>query len=686
VSAPPVAPIAKRIARALELHGERLDDPYHWLRERDDPAVRAHLEAENAYAEAVTARLAPLREELGRELRARLAEDDRSAPYRKGAWLYSSRTERGKQHRIYVRHRDPAGPDQVLLDLNELAGAGRYIALGDFEVSDDGRLLAYTVDRRGFREYTLEVLDLETGALLPERIERVTSVAWAADAAGARTLLYATEDAAKRPWRVRRHELGSEPSGAGDPLVFDEPDERFRVGVERTRSGALLVITSASHTASEVRLLDAARPEDLPRLVEPRVPDHEYYVDDAGDRLVVRSNRAGRNFALYEAPLASPGAGSWRELLAHDPDTMLERVDAFAAHLVVTERHLGLPRFRILPTRPGAASEERSVAFPEPAYDAAPGPNAEFRAASFRYTYQSMTTPPSAFDVDFATAASFLVKRDPVPGYDPALYVTERRFARAADGTRIPISLVRRRDTPLPAPTLLKGYGAYGISYPAAFDRNAVSLLNRGLVVAIAHVRGGGDLGQGWHDAGRMAAKTNTFTDFVAVAEELLARGVAAPGRLALLGGSAGGLLVGAVLNARPDLFAAAIALVPFVDVVGTMSDASLPLTVGEYEEWGNPAIEEQYRWMRAYSPYHNLAAREYPAILVRTSFWDSQVMYWEPAKYVARLRTLKRDRRPLLLVTNLDAGGHGGFAGRYDRLRDTAFDFAFLLDALGLA
>ncbi len=678
-------PRAEVRPHTLELHGERLDDPYSWLRERENPEVKAYLEAENAYAESMTERLVPLREQLYGELAARVAEEDSSAPYGKGDWLYFSRTERGKQHRIYCRKRADDLPEQVLLDLNQQLGDGRYIALGDYEISDDGRLLAFTLDRRGFREYTLQVLDTATGELLGDAIERVTSVAWAADG---ESLFYATEDATKRPWRVHRHRLGDL---GEDQLFFEEKDERFRVSVERTRSGALILLTSASHTASEVRLIDARAPASPPRLMEPRATDHEYYVEDASDRLIVRSNRAGRNFSLYEVFRETPASENWREVLAHDPETMLERVDAFAGRLVITERHGGLPRFRIVERASGRAS---FVDFPEPTYDAAPGPNQQFETASFRYTYQSMTTPPSVFDYGFVARTSSLIKREPVPGFDPELYVTERFEAVAADGARIPISLVRRRDlalAALPAPTLLKGYGAYGISYPAAFDRNAVSLLDRGCVVAIAHVRGGGDLGQPWHDAGRMAAKANTFTDFVAVAEALLGQrsessAITAPGKLAIVGGSAGGLLMGAVTNARPELFAAVVSYVPFVDVIRTMSDAALPLTVGEYEEWGNPALAEQYRWIRAYSPYDNLEPKAYPAMLVRTSFWDSQVMYWEPAKYVARLRTLKRDANPLLLVTNLDAGGHGGFAGRYDRLRDTAFDYAFLLDALGVA
>ena len=660
-----------------ELHGERFEDPWFWLRERDDPEVRAYLEAENAYAEAWLAPHAELRELLYRELVGRLKEDDASAPYPKGGWLYYSRTEAGRQHRIHCRKRGEKAPEQVLLDLNERARGEKFIELGGFEVSDDGLRLACLLDTSGFREYTLYVEEIGSRELLAEPVPKVTSVAWAADGA---TLLYTVEDEAKRSYRVHRRRLGE----SGDALVYEEADERFKVLVERSRSGDWLFLVSASHTASEVRLLEAASPTGEPRVVEPRSADHEYDLDHEGDRFFVRSNAAGRNFALFEAPVGAPERASWRLVRPHDPDAMLERIDAFAGHLVLTERARALPRFRVLDL---AAPTESVIEMPEAVYAASPGPNEEFAADRFRFGYQSMTTPASVFDYSFAQRRSTLVKRDEVPGFDPSLYVAERIEATAADGARVPISLVRQRDLARdrPAPMLLRGYGAYGIPYPIGFDANAVSLLDRGFVVAIAHVRGGGDLGKPWHDQGRMAAKSNTFTDFVAAAEELVRRGVTTSDRLAIAGGSAGGLLMGAVANLRPDLFAAVLSYVPFVDVVNTMSDAALPLTVGEYEEWGNPLDAEQHAWIRAYSPYDNLEAKAYPAMLVRTSFWDSQVMYWEPAKYVARLRTLKTDAQPLLFVTNLDAGGHGGFAGRYDRLRDVAFDYAFLLTVLAI-
>jgi len=674
---PLVPPRAPRRAHVRELHGERFEDPWFWLRERNDPEVRAYLEAENAYAAAWMEPTTGLRERLYEEMVGRILEDDSSCPYPKGDWLYYSRTAAGRQHRIHCRRSRHGGDEeQILLDLNELGRGLGYIALGELEISDDGRRMAYTLDTTGFREHTLHVVEIESGEPLLAPVERVGSVAWAADG---ETLLYALEDAAKRPHLVVRRSLA-----AGEPeVVLREEDERFRVGVQRTRSGDLLVLTAASHTTSELRLLSAAHPAGEPRLVAAREPDHEYDLDHAGGTLFVRSNSTGRNFALFTAPLAAPERSGWRPLVPHDPAVMIERVDAFASHLVLAERAGGLPRFRVLDHRGGA---ERFVEFPEPAYTASPGPNEEFASDAFRYAYQSMTTPPSVCDYRFAEGDSVLRKRDEVPGYEPSLYVSERLEATAADGTALPISLVRGRRTAAAgaAPTLLRGYGSYGISYPAAFDPNAVSLLDRGFALAIAHVRGGGELGESWHDAGKMALKTNTFDDFVACAEELVRRGVTARDRLAIAGGSAGGLLVGAVVNRRPELVAAALSYVPFVDVLNTMSDPTLPLTVGEYEEWGNPAIEEQYRWIRAYSPYDNLEAKAYPAMLVRTSFWDSQVMYWEPAKYVARLRSLKIDDRPLLFRTNMDAGGHGGFAGRYDRARDTAFDFAFLLTRFG--
>lgn len=671
-------PEARRVAHVRELHGDRFEDPWFWLRERDDPAVVAHLDAENAWAESVMAPTRALRDELYAELVARVKEEDESVPYPRGGWRYFWRIGRGQQHKAYLRRRGEEGPEQVLVDLNELGRDLKYVALGDLEVSDDGSTLAVTLDRVGFREYTLEIEDLDDRRKLDAPIPKVTSVAWAGDG---RSIFYTVEDAAKRSYRALVHRLGTPVES--DEVVYEERDERFRVEVRRSRSGDWIFLTSASHTTSEVRLIDAAAPDASAVLVEPRRQDHQYDLDHAGDRFFVRSNRDGRHFAVYEAPVAAPGESSWRIVTAHDPEVMIERVDAFAGHLVLAERVAGLPRLRVLDLDGGAA---RTIAMPEAAYSAVPGPNEELVTGVFRYHYESPVTPPSVYEYRLGEGRSVLLKRDEVPGYDASRYEVERIAATAPDGVEVPMTVVSPRGQPRGggARALLKGYGSYGFPYPVTFDRNVVSLLERGFVVAIAHVRGGGDLGKSWHDAGRMAAKTSSFTDFVACAEELVRRGETTPERLAIAGGSAGGLLVGAAVNLRPELFGAVLSYVPFVDVVNTMLDTSLPLTVGEFEEWGNPAIEEQYRWMIAYSPYENLRPARYPPMLVRTSFWDSQVMYWEPAKYVARLRSLALPGSgPVLLKTNMDAGGHGGFAGRFDKLRDLAFDYAFLLTQL---
>jgi oligopeptidase B len=663
-----------RLPRVEVVHGERRVDEYAWLRDRDDPAVRGYLEAENAYTEAVLAPLAPLRERLYREMLGRIQETDETVPFRQGGWLYYSRTVEGLQYPIYCRRRDEDGAaEEVMLDLNELARGEDYMALGAFAVSDDARLLAYSTDNTGFRQYTLCVKDLETGARREKVAEKVGSVAWAADD---RTLFYTVEEeGTKRQYRLLRHVLGTDEH----TLVYEEPDPAFSVGVDRTRSRAWLLLAVESLTTSEARFLPADRPQGEWRLLAPRVPGQEHEVDHHGAYFYLRVNDTGRNFRLVRAPVVDPRRERWEEVLPHRPDVMLEGIDFFRGHSVVFEREDGLPHVRVTDLGTG---EWHRIAFPEPAYSVSPGPNAEFDAAVYRYEYESLVTPSSVYDYDLGSRRATLLKRREVKGgYDPARYATERLFATAGDGTRVPISLVRRKDVPRDgsAPLYLYGYGAYGLALPVAFSSTRVSLLDRGVVCALAHVRGGGELGKRWHDDGRMMRKRNTFTDFVACAEHLVAGGWGARERLVIEGGSAGGLLVGAVLNLRPDLFRAALLQVPFVDVVNTMLDETLPLTVGEFEEWGNPKKKDEYAYIRSYCPYSNLERRDYPAMLVRTSFHDSQVMYWEPAKYVARLRTLRTDDRPLLLETNMDAG-HGGSSGRYDRLHELAFDYAFVL------
>jgi oligopeptidase B len=673
-------PVARKVPRVYTIYGDLRQDDYAWLQQKDDPEVLAYLEAENAHADAVMRPTDSLRAGLYGEMLARIKEDDWTVPFRRGGHFYYQRTEKGKQYPIFCRKAGSLDArEEVTLDLNVLAGGRPYLGLGAFAVSDDGHRLAYAIDFTGFREYTLYVKDLRTSALEPDRIEKVVSAAWAADG---ETLFYVTEDAAKRPYRLYRHRLRE----TIDQLVYEEQDARFNLNVERTRSLAYLLAVSASFTTTEVRYLPAGEPTAAWQTLLPRETGHEYHVDHGGDLFYIRTNGGGRrNFRLVAAPVVDPRPDRWRELVPHRDEVMLEDVDVLEGHYVVHERRGGLIGLRVTTLADGASHH---VEFPEPAYDVAAEGNAEFRTGTYRFSYQSLVTPPSVFDYDMTSRERVLLKQiEVLGGYDPSRYRTERAHATAPDGTRIPLSIVYRVDTTRggSSPLLLSGYGAYGIPFPVLFSSSRLSLLDRGVTMAIAHVRGGGELGKRWHDEGRMLSKRNTFTDFIACAEFLIAQGYTAADRLAIEGGSAGGLLVGAVLNTRADLFRAAVLRVPFVDVINTMLDESLPLTVGEFEEWGNPKIREHYEYMKTYCPYTNLRSQPYPAILVKTSWNDSQVMYWEPAKYVARLRALKPDDRSLVFKINLDAG-HGGASGRYDHLREIAFDYAFLLTLLGRA
>jgi oligopeptidase B len=675
----PHPPLAERISHLTSVHGRSRVDDWFWLRDKESPKVRAYLEAENAYTRALMAPTEGFQEALYREMLGRIQETDMDAPYRYRGWEYYTRTERGKDYPICCR-RALSGDtrERVLLDLNQMAQGHEYFALGAFGVSPDGNLLAFSTDVTGFREYTLQVKDLRSDALLPERIEKTRSIAWGEDS---RTLLYVREDDAKRANRLYRHRLG-EPE---DTLLYEEADERFSIGVSKSRSRHWLFLTSHSATTSEVRCLRADDAGGEFALTVPRRQDHEYYLDHHGDLFYIVTNDRGRNFRLVTAPVASVAEAGWTELIPHRDDVMLEGVDLFARHCVLHERRGGFPLLRVMDLATRAVHE---VELPERTCAVRGGANPEFDSSVFRYEFESLVTPDSVFDYDMDARWRTLLKQRPVlGGYEPAQYASQTLYATAADGVRIPVSLVYRRDRRLagPQPTLLTGYGAYGIPYDVHFSSSRLSLLDRGVIFAIAHVRGGGEMGKPWHDQGRMLNKKNTFSDFIAAAEHLIAAGYTAPDRLAIEGGSAGGLLMGAVVNLRADLFRAVVCDVPFVDVINTMLDASLPLTTGEYEEWGNPQDGEYFDYMLSYSPYDNLRAGPYPAMLVQTSLNDSQVMYWEPAKYVARLRTLKTDDRPLLLKTNLDAG-HGGASGRYDYLREIAFAYAFVLRELALA
>lgn len=674
-------PVAARRLVEREVHGERLVDAYAWLRDKGEPEVTAYLEAENAWTEQVLAPLAGFRARLYDEMFGRLKHADSSAPYPEHGYWYYHRTEDGRQYPIHCRRAGSVeGPEEVLLDLNRMAEGRTYLALGVFVPSEDGRYLAFSTDATGFREYTLQVKDLATGALLAESILNTGSVAWAADH---RTLFYTVEDAAKRKYRLYRHVLGQDLRE--DVLVFEETDERFGIGVARGLSGRFLMLYSGSHTTSEIRVLEAADPTGAWRVLAPRVDDQEYDAAHRGGQFFIRVNDAGRNFRIVTAPVASPDRAHWTEWLPHRDEVMLEDFTLFAGHLVLWEREDGVPHAHVVDLD---TSEAHRLSFDEAVYEAYPGMNHVWDTTMLRLEYQSLVTPPSVFDYDLVTRERILRKqKEVVGGYDPAAYATHRLHVRAADGAQVPVSLVYRRDLKQEggSPVLLKGYGAYAYPYPIAFSSERLSLLDRGVIVAIAHVRGGGELGRPWHDGGRMQHKMRTFTDFLACADALVEEGWADPARLAAEGGSAGGLLMGAVVNLRPARWTAVLSHVPFVDVINTMLDPTLPLTVGEYEEWGNPAVEDEYRWIRAYCPYTNLKPGPFPAILIRTALNDSQVMYWEPAKYVAKIRTLQTNDAPVLLETNMGAG-HGGASGRYDRLHEQALDYAFLLWRLGLA
>jgi oligopeptidase B len=687
----PLPPIARKEHTETLLHGTVLTDDYAWLRKKENPEVTVYLEAENAYAQADMSALDGLRDHLYQEMLSHIKQTDVSVPFPDGPWWYYTRTEEGRQYAIHCRtHGAPNAsedtPEQVILDGNKLAEGHSFFSIGATDITGDGRWLAYTTDTTGFRQYTLHIKDLTTGETLAGEVERVGSVSWAADN---QTLFYTVEDEEqKRQYRLWRHKRST--PHADDVLVFEEDDERFNLGVGRTRDGKFVIMESSSHITTECWVLPADKPDGAFSLISPRKDDHEYTIDHRNGLWYIRTNDRGRNFRLVTAPVATPGPDHWTELIPHRDSVMLEEVDLFASFFVACEREDGLPRLRLWRFSGGGpqSAPASEIAFPEPAYSAHPHINRVFDATTFRYGYQSLVTPSSVYEYHVETGVSTLLKQVEVPGgFDRTLYASERVHAPAADGVLVPVSLVYRKDQRKPGqnPLYVYGYGSYGYTLTIGFSSNRLSLLDRGVVMAYAHIRGGADLGEPWHDAGKMLLKRNTFTDFIAAVEHLTASGYGDPARVAIEGGSAGGLLMGAVVNMRPDLFRAVVSHVPFVDVMNTMLDASLPLTVPEYEEWGNPNEQEYFHYMLSYSPYDNLKQGSYPAMLVKTSLHDSQVMYWEPAKYVAKLRTLKTDNNPLLLVTNMQAG-HGGSSGRYDYLKEIALDYAFLLRELGIA
>jgi oligopeptidase B len=683
----PAPPVATRHPQLRDIHGTTLRDDYGWLRDKERPAVTAYLEEENAYTAAAMADTEELQTKLYDEILSHIKEDDVSVPYRDGDWIYITRTAKGSQYPIYLRREanTPDSPEEFILDVNALAEGQPFMSIGAIGVSPNGRMLAFTTDNTGFRQYTLHIRDLYTGLETDDTAIRVGSIAWAADS---KNLFFTTEDdQTKRQDQLHRLELGEL-----HVFVFEETDERFNLGVGRTRDRKYILLESASHTTTEAHFLDATKPEDDFTLIAPRIDDEEYSVDHRDGFFYIRTNHNAEQFRLVRAPVRTPDRDYWQELLPEQPTAPLEDVDLLHHFLVATYREAGLPVLRVYNLdATGLPATPHDIRFPDPAYSAGGEINRDFNATTYRYAYQSLVRPASVFEYDVATQTSTLLKQQEVPGgFDASLYTSERLWFAANDGTQVPVSLIYRSDSfhkDSKSPLYVYGYGSYGYALPLGFSAARLSLLDRGIVLAYAHIRGGGELGDPWHDAGKMMLKRNTFTDFINAVEFLTTEGYGDPTRVAIEGGSAGGLLMGAVTNLRPNLFRAVLSHVPFVDVMNTMLDATLPLTVAEYEEWGNPNEPDAFFYMRSYSPYDNLEhiyRDAVPAMLVKTSLNDSQVMYWEPAKYVAKLRTIKTNDTPLLLHVNMDAG-HGGASGRYDYLKEIAFDYAFLLRELGL-
>jgi oligopeptidase B len=684
-------PFAKQVRHERAYHGDTVIDEYAWLADKDDPDTIAYLTAENAYTDATTAGLGPLQDQIFAEIKARTQESDLSVPVRKGGWWLYSRTVEGQQYAVHCRRAvrpgevipplaedgQPLDGEEVLLDGNELAAGAAFFALGAYQPSPDWRYLAYSTDFTGGERFTIRIKDLATGTQLPDQIPGAYyGCAWSLDGSA---LFYVTVDDAWRPYRVWRHRVGT--AADQDVMLFEEADRRFHVSVGATRSERYIVVRSASVLTSEVWLLDAAAPESELSVVRPRTQGIDYAIDHAGDRLLILHNDHAENFELATAPLTDPA--DWTPLVPHRADTRLLGMDAFADFIVVYFRRDALTGLRIL----GSDGSDRDIAFDEPIYRVGPGPNPEYDSGRFRLSYTSLITPGSVYDCDMATGELTLLKRQPVlpspagEPYRPGDYEQYREWAVATDGTRIPISLVCRKDTPRDgsAPCLLYGYGSYEISRDPAFSIPVLSLLDRGFVYAIAHVRGGGELGRAWYDNGKLLHKKNTFTDFVACAEHLERSGWTSASRLVARGGSAGGLLMGAVANLAPQDFAGIVAHVPFVDALNTILDPSLPLTVTEWEEWGDPLHDpEVYAYMKSYTPYENVTAQVYPPIFALGGLNDTRVTYHEPAKWIARLRAVAKGG-PFLLKIEMEAG-HGGRSGRYDAWREEAQVLAWII------
>lgn len=678
-AARPQAPVAVKRPHTTEIHGYTLKDDYFWLRDKANPEVIKHLEAENAYTEEVMKPTKAFQETLYGEMLGRIKQTDLSVPSRIGQHFYYSRTEEGKQYPYMCRRKGGMeGAEEILLDLNTLAEGHKYLGLGAYVASDDGNWLAFSTDTTGYRQYSLHVKDLRQGKVLAENIERVGSVVWATDN---KTLFYTTEDAvSKRSDKFWRHTVGATASD----LLYEEKSELFDVAAARSLDKKVIFLGSYAKTSTEVRYLQADAPAGALKVVLPREADHEYDVDHYNGLFYITTNKGAKNFKVVTAPMNDPSEKSWKIFIEHNPAVKINGLSFFANHIVVSEREGGLTELRIIDPK---TKQSHRIATDEPDFALSLGSNPEFDTSTVRFNYQSMVTPSTVYDYDVTTRQRKLLKRQEVlGGYDPSRYEARRVWAVARDGTKVPVSVVHRKGIALDgkAPLLLYGYGSYGASGAPTFSSNRLSLLDRGVIFANAYIRGGGEMGEEWREQGRMMKKINTFNDFIDCAEFLIKSKYTAPDRLVIQGGSAGGLLVGAVTNMRPDLFKAVVAQVPFVDVINTMLDASLPLTTSEYLEWGNPNDKAAFDYMMRYSPYDNIKAANYPAMLVQISLNDSQVPYWEGAKFAAKLRASKTDSNPLLVKANMGAG-HGGSSGRYDALRETAFTYAFILWQMGI-
>ncbi|MGE5646834.1 MAG: S9 family peptidase [Acidobacteriota bacterium] len=678
----PQPPAAKIVPKKLEKHGSVRTDNYYWLRDRHNPEVRSYLDAENAYTQAVMAHTRALQDKLYTEFKTRIKQTDDSVPYKKDGYFYYTRVVEGKDYPVYCRKKGSLeAPEQIVVDVNQVAEGHKFTSVPPPVITPDGNIAAYAVDTAGRRFYNLHFKDLRTGAVLAETIPNVTGNAeWANDN---KTLFYTKQHPETlRAYQIFRHVLGADP--AKDELVFEEKDDTFRCGVFKTKSKRYLMIASTQTLSSEYRFLDAGTPAGQFKVLQPRRRNVEYEADHFGDSFFIRTNFNAKNFRLMKTPVTRTAIENWKEVIPNRDDTYLEGVELFKQSLVAVERKNGLIQLRVIPW---SGSGEHSIDFGEPAYVAVPSDNHEMDTPVVRYSYSSLTTPHSVYDYNMATREKKLLKRDEMlGGFDPANYKTERLYATAPDGVRVPISLVYRTSFKKDgtSPLFIYAYGSYGYSTDPNFNPYVVSLLDRGFVFAIAHIRGGQEMGRAWYEDGKLLKKRNTFTDFIACTEYLVEERYGDPKRVFANGGSAGGLLMGAVLNMAPGDFKGVIADVPFVDVVTTMLDDSIPLTTNEYDEWGNPNEKVYYDYMLSYSPYDQVKAQNYPNILVTTSFQDSQVQYFEPAKWVAKLRATKTDRNKVLLKTEMEAG-HGGVSGRDKRYRETAFRYAFLLDLAGV-